>query len=114
DPARPDGRRHQDRRSGRQAGELNAMPAKPSPPPPPPAAPAPVSPLLRPVFPSSERVVGALQTALAALAVPVLAVVTALLVGGAIIALAGRDPLLAYAALWEGCCASPRALSETL
>ncbi len=90
------------------------MPAEPSPPPPPPAAPAPVSPLLRPVFPSSERVVGALQTALAALAVPVLAVVTALLVGGAIIALAGRDPLLAYAALWEGCCASPRALSETL
>ena len=51
---------------------------------------------------------------LAAAAVPVLAVVTALAVGGVAIALAGRDPFLAYEALWEGAFGSPRALSETL
>jgi general nucleoside transport system permease protein len=48
------------------------------------------------------------------LAVPALAVFTALLVGAAVIALAGRDPLLAYVALWDGAAGSPRALSETL
>ncbi len=49
-----------------------------------------------------------------ALVVPLLAVFTALVVGGAVIALAGYDPLLAYEALWEGAFGSPRALSETL
>jgi simple sugar transport system permease protein len=41
-------------------------------------------------------------------------VATALVLGGVIIALAGRDPLLAYEGLWEGAFGSPRALSETL
>ncbi len=60
------------------------------------------------------RAVPVARAALTAVALPVLAVATALVAGGAIIALAGRDPLLAYEGLWEGCCASPRALSETL
>jgi len=51
---------------------------------------------------------------LGALVVPLLAVVTALLAGAAVIALAGLDPLLAYLGLWEGALGSPRALSETL
>jgi simple sugar transport system permease protein len=46
--------------------------------------------------------------------VPLLAVFTALVVGAAIIALAGRDPLLAYEGLWDGCCGGARALSDTL
>jgi ABC-type uncharacterized transport system permease subunit len=54
------------------------------------------------------------RAALNVMAVPVLAVVTALAIGGVIMALAGADPLLAYEGLWEGCCGSPRALSETL
>jgi simple sugar transport system permease protein len=54
------------------------------------------------------------HAALDAAALPVLAVLTALLLGSVVIALAGADPLLAYEGLWEGCCASPRALSETL
>jgi simple sugar transport system permease protein len=44
----------------------------------------------------------------------VLSVATALLVGAVVMLLAGRDPLLAYLALWEGALGSPRALGETL
>ena len=54
------------------------------------------------------------QAAIDAAALPGLAVLAALLVGAAIIALAGANPLLAYEGLWEGCCASPSAISETL
>jgi ABC-type uncharacterized transport system permease subunit len=60
------------------------------------------------------RLVRLAHRALNATALPALAVLTALALGGVIIALAGRDPLLAYEGLWEGCCASPRALGETL
>jgi general nucleoside transport system permease protein len=67
-----------------------------------------------PLNPLRPRVLCLARAALDATAVPVLAVATALLLGGAIIALAGRDPLLAYEGLWEGCCSGPRALSETL
>jgi len=70
------------------------------------SAAAPASPRL--VLRPQARVV------LASLAVPVLAVATALLVGAVVMLLAGRDPLLAYLALWEGALGSPRALGETL
>ena len=66
------------------------------------------------MLPSSRRAAMLARAALDAAAVPVLAVATALALGGAAIALTGRDPLLAYQALWEGAFGSPRALSETL
>jgi simple sugar transport system permease protein len=47
------------------------------------------------------------------LLVPALAVVTALIVGAGVIAVAGGDPLAAYAGLLEGAFGSSRALSET-
>jgi ABC-type uncharacterized transport system permease subunit len=56
----------------------------------------------------------AVRLAISNLAVPTLAVVTALVIGGVVMALAGSDPLLAYAGLWEGAFGSPPALSETL
>jgi simple sugar transport system permease protein len=59
----------------------------------------------------TPRLVGAVVDDVA---VPCLAVLTALVFGGVLIALAGRDPFLAYEALWDGAIGSPRALSETL
>lgn len=47
------------------------------------------------------------------LLVPFLAVLTAVLIGGVVIAVAGGDPFLAYIGLVEGAFGSPRALSET-
>ena len=57
---------------------------------------------------------GLVRRVLEGLAVPLLAVFSALVVGGVVIALAGRDPLLAYAGLWQGAFGSSRAVSETL
>ncbi len=45
--------------------------------------------------------------------VPVLAVFTALVVGGIVIKVSGGDPFLAYQGLWEGAFGSPKAISET-
>jgi general nucleoside transport system permease protein len=78
------------------------------------APPSPPQASATPTPPPRPPAIRLVRAALAATAVPALAVVTALLLGGAIIALAGRDPLLAYEGLWEGCCGDPRALSETL
>lgn len=46
--------------------------------------------------------------------VPVLAVFTALVVGGIVIKVSGGNPFLAYQGLWEGAFGSPKAISETL
>lgn len=54
------------------------------------------------------------KVALNALAVPALAVFTALAVGAGVIQMAGGDPLLAYVGLWEGAFGSAKALSETV
>ena len=48
------------------------------------------------------------------LIVPILAVVTALAIGGVIIALTGGNVLRAYQGLWEGSFGQPRAISNTL
>jgi ABC-type uncharacterized transport system permease subunit len=55
----------------------------------------------------------AMQKMLRGMAVPSLAVLTALVVGGIVIALTGGDPFSAYAGLFEGAFGSTRALSET-
>lgn len=47
------------------------------------------------------------------LAVPALAVLTALIVGALVIGISGGNPLLAYKGLWEGAFGSPKAISET-
>jgi len=49
-----------------------------------------------------------------ALAVPALAVFTALVVGAVVMLVAGGNPLLAYVGLWEGAFGSAKALSETI
>jgi simple sugar transport system permease protein len=49
-----------------------------------------------------------------AVATPLLAVITALILGAVLILLTGGDPLLAYRGLWEGAFGSPRAISDTL
>ncbi|HTE45464.1 MAG TPA: ABC transporter permease, partial [Gemmatimonadaceae bacterium] len=46
--------------------------------------------------------------------VPALAVFTAMVVGAILIAVAGGDPLAAYAGMFEGSLGSPRAVAETL
>src|SRR5512141_466641 len=56
---------------------------------------------------------GRFGSSLRKLLVPVLAVFTALVVGGVVIKISGGDPLLAYQGLWEGAFGSPKALSET-
>src|SRR5512145_575512 len=48
-----------------------------------------------------------------ALLIPSLAVLTAMIVGGVVIALVGGNPFAAYAGLFEGAFGSPKALSET-
>lgn len=54
-----------------------------------------------------------LHPALNAVLVPLLAVFTAMIVGGVVIALAGGNPLEAYIGLFEGSFGSARAISET-
>src|SRR5947209_15493884 len=49
-----------------------------------------------------------------ALIVPVLAVLTALVLGAVIIALTGGDVARAYQGLWEGSLGRPRSISDTL
>jgi len=61
----------------------------------------------------SRRILGAARSALNALAVPALAVFTALVVGAIIMKVVGGDPLLAYLGLWQGAFGSVKALSET-
>src|ERR1700681_1785326 len=48
------------------------------------------------------------------LAIPLLAVITALVLGAVIIAATGGNALLAYQGLWEGSFGRPRGLSDTL
>jgi len=53
------------------------------------------------------------RSALDAVLMPLLAIFTALVVGGIIIALAGGNPIQAYIGLFQGAFGSPQALSET-
>ena len=55
-----------------------------------------------------------MRRTLYALIVPVLAVVTALLIGAVIIALLGGNVAKAYQGLWEGSFGRPRSVSDTL
>src|SRR6266446_10434084 len=48
------------------------------------------------------------------LAIPLLAVITALILGGVVIAATGGDVLRAYQGLWEGSLGRPRGISDTL
>ena len=52
--------------------------------------------------------------ALYSIAIPLLAVLTALVIGGVVIAVTGGDVLLAYRGLWEGSLGRPASISETL
>src|SRR5438067_6800229 len=52
--------------------------------------------------------------ALYALIVPLLAVLTALVLGAVIIAITGGDVVRAYQGLWEGSFGRPRSISDTL
>jgi general nucleoside transport system permease protein len=63
----------------------------------------------RPTKPASR-----LGSILNKIAVPVLAVFTALVLGAVVIWISGGNPLLAYKGLWEGAFGSPKAISETL
>ncbi|MBU4224934.1 MAG: ABC transporter permease [Chloroflexi bacterium] len=64
-------------------------------------------------MPSTYSVMRFLRPTLNALGVPLLAVLTAMIVGGLIIAFAGGDPFMAYLGLFEGAFGTPKALSET-
>jgi simple sugar transport system permease protein len=61
----------------------------------------------------SERLGSWLRAAVKAMLVPVLAIFTALVVGGVLIFVAGGNPLLAYYGLFVGGFGSAKALSET-
>jgi len=63
--------------------------------------------------PQTKSIMRFLRPTLNALGVPMLAVLTAMIVGGLIIAFAGGDPFMAYLGLFEGAFGSPKALSET-
>lgn len=54
-----------------------------------------------------------LRQALDVMLVPLLAVLTAMIVGAVVIALAGGDPIAAYIGLFQGAFGTPRAWSET-
>ncbi len=54
-----------------------------------------------------------IRRALNGMLVPLLAVLTAMIVGAVVIALAGGDPLYAYIGLFQGAFGTPRAWSET-
>lgn len=62
---------------------------------------------------AKKRLPEALRRVGNALLVPVLAVFTAMVVGGLVIAFVGGDPFAAYAGLFEGAFGSLKALSET-
>ncbi len=64
--------------------------------------------------PFNARVLSAIRSARDALAVPLLAVFTALVVGAIVMWIAGGDPLLAYLGLFQGAFGSANAFSETL
>ena len=68
----------------------------------------------RPRVPASGAAGGRGARVLAAVAVPALAVVTALALGALVIVLSGGDALLAYRGLWEGSLGKPDAISESL
>ncbi|MDI6769481.1 MAG: ABC transporter permease [Anaerolineales bacterium] len=63
--------------------------------------------------PQTKSILRFMRLTLNALGVPLLAVLTAMLVGGVVIALAGGDPFRAYLGLFQGAFGSPKALSET-
>lgn len=63
--------------------------------------------------PFARRALNLVRLGFNALTVPVLAVVTALVVGGLVMLVAGGDPLLAYLGLWEGAFGDAKAISET-
>ncbi len=63
--------------------------------------------------PQTKSILRFLRPTLNALGVPLLAVLTAMIVGGVVIALAGGDPFMAYLGLFQGAFGSPKALSET-
>ncbi|MDO9131186.1 MAG: ABC transporter permease [Anaerolineales bacterium] len=63
--------------------------------------------------PQTKSIMRFLRPTLNALGVPLLAVLTAMIVGGLIIAFAGGDPFMAYIGLFEGAFGSKKALSET-
>jgi len=63
--------------------------------------------------PQGSPFLSLLRPAFRAMLVPFLAVLTAMLVGGVVIALAGGDPFYAYLGLFQGAFGSARALSET-
>ncbi len=60
-----------------------------------------------------RSVLSAVRAALRAMLIPLLAVFTAMLTGGVVIALAGGNPIAAYVGLFQGAFGSARALSET-
>jgi ABC-type uncharacterized transport system permease subunit len=62
---------------------------------------------------TSGRVKKLFRAAMDAALVPLLAIFTALVVGGIIILLAGGNPIQAYVGLFQGAFGSPKALSET-
>ncbi|HPH94405.1 MAG TPA: ABC transporter permease [Anaerolineaceae bacterium] len=62
---------------------------------------------------SQPRISGWLRSGLNTMLVPALAVLTAMIVGGIVIALAGGNPFAAYAGLIEGSFGSLNAISET-
>src|SRR5215470_18288975 len=55
-----------------------------------------------------------MRSFLYALVVPLLAVVTALLLGAVVVVLTGGDVVKAYQGLWEGSFGRPRSISDTL
>ncbi len=61
----------------------------------------------------SAKPTGRFGASMRKMLVPVLAVFTALVVGGVVIKISGGDPFLAYQGLWEGAFGSPKAISET-
>jgi len=63
--------------------------------------------------PSGSSLKGLLRSALDALLIPFLAIVTAIVLGGLIIISVGGNPFLAYAGLIQGSFGSAKALSET-
>src|SRR5919202_7038078 len=56
----------------------------------------------------------ALKELARALVVPTLAILTAIVIGGVVMAIVGTDPVRAYQGLILGAFGSPRAISETI
>jgi len=62
---------------------------------------------------SDKKPTSFIKRTLGGLLVPFLAVVTAVILGGLIILVAGGNPIMAYVGLWQGAFGSAKALSET-